>query len=146
MDHIVYKNLKNYKYQLVKPCSFQTTIITNTPIQIGITGVKVFVNLNREGLLNIDAGYAWDGPSGPTIDTKTFIRASLIHDALYQLMREEKLDRIKYRENADQLLRKICLEDGMNFFRATYVYKFVRWFGESSAKPKDEAKEWETAP
>lgn len=61
-------------------------------------------------------------------------------------MREEKLDRIKYRENADQLLKKICLEDGMNSFRASYVYQFVRWFGESAARPKDESKEWEIAP
>lgn len=96
--------------------------------------------------MDINAGYAWDGPSGPTIDTKTFIRASLVHDALYQLMREEKLDRIKYREDADQLLKRICLEDGMNSFRAAYVYKFVRWFGKSSTKPKDKTKEWETAP
>ncbi|AXR59861.1 DUF1353 domain-containing protein [Leptospira mayottensis] len=146
MDHIVYKNLKNYKYQLVKPYSFQTTILTNTPIQIEIPRARVFVNLNQEGLLDINAGYAWDGPSGPTIDTKTFIRASLVHDALYQLMREEKLDRIKYREDADQLLKRICLEDGMNSFRAAYVYKFVRWFGKSSTKPKDKTKEWETAP
>lgn len=146
MNHIVYKNLKNYKYQLVKSYNFQTEIKTDLSLKIGKSEVKVFVNLDPEGLLKIEAGYAWDGPSGPTIDTKTFIRGSLIHDALYQLMREEKLDRIKYRENADQLLKKICLEDGMNSFRASYVYQFVRWFGESAARPKDESKEWEIVP
>ncbi|EMO88737.1 hypothetical protein [Leptospira noguchii] len=146
MDHIVYKNLKNYKYQLVKPYNFQTEIKTDLSLKIGKSEVKVFVDLDREGLLKIDAGYAWDGPSGPTIDTKTFIRGSLVHDALYQLMREEKLDRIKYRENVDQLLKKICLEDGMSSFRASYVYQFVRWFGDSAAKPKDESKELEVAP
>ncbi|PJZ27668.1 hypothetical protein [Leptospira kmetyi] len=146
MDHIVYKNLRNYKYQLVKPYSFQTEIKTNSPLQIGNPDVKIFVDLNRDGMLNIEAGYAWDGPSGPTIDTKTFMRGSLVHDALYQLMREEKLDRDGYRETADRILKKICLEDGMNSFRAAYVYKFVRWFGDSSAKPKDESKEWEVAP
>ncbi len=31
-------------------------------------------------------------PNGPTIETKTFMRASLVHDALYQLMREEHLE------------------------------------------------------
>ncbi|EMJ98133.1 hypothetical protein [Leptospira alstonii] len=146
MDHILYKNLKNYKYQLVKPYNFQTEIKHITSLRIGTSGVKIFVDLDPEGLLKIDAGYAWDGPSGPTIDTKTFMRGSLVHDALYQLMREEKLDRLKYRENADQLLKKICLEDGMNSFRASYVYRFVRLFGEPSAKPKDESKEWEVAP
>ncbi|EKR89673.1 hypothetical protein LEP1GSC163_0135 [Leptospira santarosai str. CBC379] len=146
MAQIVYKSLKNYKYELVKSYSFQTDIKTEEPIQIGSPGIKTFLSLDPLGLLHIDAGYAWDGPSGPTIDTKTFMRGSLVHDALYQLMREEKLDYIKYRDTADQILKKICLEDGMSRFRAAYVYRSVRWFGESSAKPKDETKEWISAP
>ncbi|TGK30394.1 hypothetical protein EHQ05_05430 [Leptospira yasudae] len=146
MDQIVYRNLKNYKYQLVKSYSYETGIKTNRTVRIGSKNEKVFVNMDSDGLLRIEAGYAWDGPSGPTFDTKTFMRGSLLHDALYQLMREEKLDRNEYREVADRLLERICLEDGMNSIRAAYVYRFVRWFGESSAKPKDETKEWEVAP
>ncbi|EMO20729.1 hypothetical protein LEP1GSC168_0070 [Leptospira santarosai str. HAI134] len=146
MAQIVYKSLKNYKYELVKSYSFQTDIKTEEPIQIGNPDIKTFISLDPDGLLHIEAGYAWDGPSGPTIDTKTFMRGSLVHDALYQLMREEKLDRAQYREYADHLLKQICTEDGMNRFRAAYVYKSVRWFGESSATPKDETKEWISAP
>ncbi|KPA31968.1 Uncharacterized protein AMR50_3455 [Leptospira interrogans] len=70
MNHIVYKNLKNYKYQLVKSYNFQTEIKTDLSLKIRKSEVKVFVNLDPEGLLKIEAGYAWDGPSGPTIDTK----------------------------------------------------------------------------
>ncbi|WP_078126144.1 hypothetical protein [Leptospira alexanderi] len=146
MDQIIFKSLKNYKYQLVKPYKFQTDIRTKIPVQLGNPDVKIFVDMTPDGLLSIDAGYAWDGPSGPTIDTKTFLRGSLVHDALYQLMREKKLDWQLYRDPADQLLKQICLEDGMNAFRAAYVYRFVRWFGESSAIPRNAIAEFEIAP
>lgn len=76
-----------------------------------------------------------DGPSGPTFDTLTFMRGSLVHDALYQLMREGGLDRQMYREAADITLRQICLEDGMNPIRAWWVYQGVRLFGNPSADP-----------
>lgn len=100
-----------------------------------------FVELNKEGALTIKKGYAWDGPSGPTIDTKTFMRGSLVHDALYQLMRAGHLDYKLHRKLADRLLRRICLQDGMLAFRAWYVYKTVRIFGEKNAIPAPEPQD-----
>ena len=94
-----------------------------------------FIVLTSDGKLTIKNRYAWDGPSGPTIDTKSFMRGSLVHDALYQLMRERKLDYLEHREYADNLLKKICLEDGMSKFRAWYVHKAVCKFGEKNARP-----------
>jgi hypothetical protein len=85
------------------------------------------------------AGYAWDGPSGPTWDTDTFMRGSLVHDAMYQLMRLGCMDRV-HRCYADELLRDICIEDGMWSFRAWYVYKAVRSCGESAATNSREVK------
>lgn len=82
----------------------------------------------RNGILLIKQGYAWDGPSGPTWDTPNFMRGSLIHDALYQLMRDGHISR-KHRKYADRILREVCLEDGMSRFRARYVYYAVRAFG-----------------
>jgi len=79
--------------------------------------------------------YCWDGPSGVTLDTKTFMRGSLVHDALYQLMREGRLD-IKWRDYADKLLRDICIADGMWRFRANYVYWAVSKFGAKHAQPR----------
>jgi hypothetical protein len=38
--------------------------------------------LLREGLLFISVGYSSDGPSGPTINTKSFILGAFVHDAL----------------------------------------------------------------
>ena len=62
------------------------------------------------------------------------MQGSLVHDALYQLMREKYLD-LKYREYADELLRTMCIEDSMSKLRARFVYWGVRIFGKSSAIP-----------
>ena len=87
------------------------------------------------GILTIRADYAWDGPSGPTIDTENFITPSLIHDALYQLMREGHLDPIEYKEPADKLLVKMCKDRGMNPIRRWWTYRGVFRFGGGSTVP-----------
>jgi hypothetical protein len=84
--------------------------------------------------LIIKQGYAWDGPSGPTIDTKNFMRGSLVHDALYQLIRLQYLDKNVYRIVADQELYRICREDGMGWPRASMVYYSLRVFGNPAAR------------
>ena len=127
MKCIVYQD--GYKYQLKK------SYILNIPITPPESIVTEYIQLDNEGNLTIKKGYAWDGPSGPTIDTKTFMRGSLIHDALYQLMRENHLDHKKYRDQADRILQKICKEDGMWSFRAWYVYHGVRLFSDPAADP-----------
>lgn len=125
MDKIKYRKLNKYKYQLMENYYYKTDIALDND-----TGVPDFVTLRKDGRLEIYKGYAWDGPSGPTIDTKDFMRGSLVHDALYQLIREQKLAR-KYKEYADKLLHDICIEDGMSKFRAWYVYWAVRLFGKA---------------
>jgi hypothetical protein len=127
-----------YKYQLVEDyihpdCGLKPpTSVMDHP----------FIQLTEAGQLTIKAGYAWDGPSGPTVDTKNFMRGSLVHDALYQLMREREnqLPLATYRNQADLLLRDLCIEDGMSTLRAGWVYQAVRLCGEPSAKPENEHK------
>jgi len=110
-----------YKYELTE------TYKVRVPIKEGDV-LSDYVRIKPRGFMIIKAGYAWDGPSGPTIDTLNFMRGSLVHDALYQLIREGKLD-TKYRKVADKLLRDICREDGMSKLRSTIVYWAVRIFG-----------------
>lgn len=127
MPNILYKS--GYKYKLEKQYKVKIDLIPPTPVDID------WVKLDVEGNLSIVKNYCWDGPSGPTIDTKTFMRGSLVHDALYQLMREGYLDHNVYREKADQILRSICIEDGMSSIRAWWVYTAVRAGGlEASIK------------
>lgn len=113
---------QNYKFVLIEDYFIKTQICHKH--EISIDG---FINLSTDGSLKIYAGYAWDGASG-AIDNKTIIRASLIHDALYQLIREHKLDNAM-RKQADEILYNACIDDGMSKFRAKYVYLAVRLFG-----------------
>lgn len=136
-----YRETTNYKYQVVEDYSIPVKIYPKIDIYEPNSN-NPFLKLSRNGVLTIFKGYSWDGPSGTTIDTKNFMRGSLVHDALYQLMRQNKIS-LEYREYADEVLKKICLEDGMSSFRAAYVFKAVRYFGESSAKPKNEIEQQE---
>ena len=124
-----YRKLHRYKYQLMDDYEIQIDIKPAEDIDFE------YLSLSSEGLLSIKKHYAWDGPSGPTIDTKNFMRGSLVHDALYQLMRLGALDHNVHRKRADEILREICLEDGMWSFRAWYVYQAVHLFAATGAKP-----------
>lgn len=130
-----YRDLKSYKYQLAAPYEYKIDLSRFPVTDATPNG---FINFHANVMV-LSTGYAWDGPSGPTIDTKTFMRGSLIHDALYQLLREGTVPDHhlhEAREYADHLLRKICLEDGMNRFRAWYVYWAVRYFGRAAARKR----------
>jgi hypothetical protein len=116
------KYVSGYKYQLHEDIFFQTDILVDVPI------IMDWCSLNQYGMLYIKKGYAWNGPSGPTVDTPAFMIASLPHDVLYQMMGNKLLDE-KFRINADNLLRKVCIEHGMAEWRAFYVYWGVRLFG-----------------
>lgn len=121
------KYCSGYKYQLVEDY-FHVLPSDFDKIKSFDFG---FLNWNPSVLI-IRKGYAWDGPSGPTIDTKDFMRASLVHDSLYQCMRQGLID-ISLRKACDEELKRICLESGMCSTRASIVYNAVRAFGENSA-------------
>lgn len=141
IDKIHYRHLKKYKYESMRDYKYQTTISLNHDVKI-----QGFIALSTSGLLTISKGYAWDGPSGLTIDTKTFMRGSLVHDALYQLMRMKLLP-ISHKDYADRILRQICKDDGMCRFRAWYVYWGVRLFAKSAAtKPQEDDTQIIEAP
>jgi hypothetical protein len=127
MKCIQYK--KGYKYQLIKQYVVNIDIFSDQHIDTN------YIVLSPKGELTIQKGYAWDGPSGPTFDTLNFMRASLVHDALYQLMRNNHLDKDEHRDDADRLLQKMCKEDGMMAIRAWWVYMGVRFGGDASADP-----------
>ena len=130
-DTIRFRSLRRYKYQLRRAYTVDTPI--RLPSSVATHGG--FVCMTADGGLTMAAGYAWDGPSGPTVDTPSFMRGSLVHDGLYQLIREGLIG-MEHRKAADQLLREHCRQDGMGRLRAAYVYRAVRWFGAKHAKPR----------
>lgn len=121
------KYTEGYKYVLHEDYSVKTELQHDTFIY------TPFVRLDSDGTLYIRKGYAWDGPSGPTADSPDSMRGSLIHDALYQLLREGKLP-AEFREGADKELLRACLADGMVPLRAHIWFGAVRQFGESVMK------------
>jgi hypothetical protein len=96
--------------------------------------------MDANGDTYILAGYAWNGASGPTWDTKNSQRGSLVHDVLYQLIRLELIDP-KYKEYADNMLHALCVEDGMFKWRADYWRWAVMRFGAGSCRPSGEPTE-----
>jgi hypothetical protein len=121
------KYREGYKYQLAENYEIQTGIFPATEVRTD------FIDMDRNGRLLIRKGYAWDGASSIAIDTPAFMRGSLVHDALYQLIAEGLLTKGQ-RKAADELLAHVCYEDGMGNIRSWYVLKAVRAFGGDHVK------------
>lgn len=128
------KYKKGYKYRLVDTYSIVTKL---KPIHI-VTSDLLF--LNEFTNLTISPGYAWGGCSGPTWDDKTNMRAGLVHDALYQLIRNDVIG-LQCRPYVDNLFYELLLEDGMCKLRANYYYYAVRLFGKKSTSVKKKVYE-----
>ena len=124
-EFILYRG--GYKYQLAETYVCQTEI--RPPQDIATE----FILLNRFGILTVKRGYAFDGPSGPAIDTPSAMRGSLIHDAGYQLLRLGLLSQ-STRRQWDALYKQACLEDGMWKIRAWAHFDVLRMFGANAAK------------
>jgi len=126
------KYKSGYKYQVVE--DFYYFIAMEEDIKTR------FIELDIHGTLTIRAGYAFDGASGPTWDSKETMKASLVHDALYQLMREGHLSQ-DCRKATDALLRDIGIQEGMWKIRAWTWYYGVRAFAGGAARGVREVKE-----
>jgi hypothetical protein len=120
----------DYKYVSAAVETYETGIMTDRAY--GFTHGRLLPS----GELTIEKSYAWDGPSGPTFDTSTVMRGSLVHDCLYQLLRETDFGapetHDQRREQADEILYRICIEDGMWEWRARWILAAVRKTGSSA--------------
>ena len=137
---IHYRDLPTWKYQLLEKWRVGTGILgwdITAPYELG-KSIPLWL-LYHDGLLIVNRGYAWDGPSGPTIDTKNFMRGSVVHDVLYQAIQLGLLP-FSYRQKADKELDKLLKEDGMSWLRRKYVYRSLRLFGGGAAKSKGPMK------
>jgi len=123
-----------YKYQLAFDYPIKVNIIPKEEVD------EKFIKLDKAGNLTVVGGYAWDGPSGPVVDTKGNMRASLIHDALYQLMRYKHLTAKKHKDKADKLFKKICIIDGVPRRMAQIYYLGLKLGGKPSTDPKNKKK------
>lgn len=126
-----------FKYQLKRGWWCQTPLVGCSARIEDPDSNSPWVRLDNDGTLHIRAGYAWDGASGPTWDTKSSMRGSLAHDALYQLERAGKLPQ-EWRLQADEILRDICKQDGMLWLRFKAWFLGVRFGAAYAAKRQPE--------
>lgn len=117
-----------YRYQLRRPHVEKTAVRPPARIETD------WLALDPDGTLYLFAGYAWDGASGPTFDSKSSMRASLSHDGFYQLLRLGLLA-AEWREAVDAEFHRICREDGMWSWRAALWHQAVRRFASPAADP-----------
>lgn len=122
---IKYRNRRKYKYTLADSFPYETGIEVEFPSNTR------YLEIDSAGHLLIKAGYAWDGATGFP-DIKTIMKGSLVHDALYQLLREGVLKPAD-RNRADRILEEICIESGMSRWLADKVYRAVNLLGAKAA-------------
>ena len=113
--------------------------LVRTPIVVFV-GIRYNVHtewfsLTRDGFLTIKQGYRWDGCTG-MIDTSTNMLAGLVHDCLYQMMRESYLP-FKLREKVDRVFQSLLEDCGSWYLTQKIAYWVVRNFGAKHATPKE---------
>jgi hypothetical protein len=113
---LTYRELKGWKYELLEHIS--------TPINIHPKRVIVtpYIQIHDSRLFVLER-YAWDGPT-VIPDSADLMLASLFHDALYQLIREGKLDR-SFQKMADKLFKKIYISEATRLLSAKKKMTFV---------------------
>jgi len=132
---------EGYKYQL--SCKYMHHLQQDFFAGMAIISQR-FLKLDQQ-ILIINPGYAWDGATGVP-DHKCIMRASLVHDALYQSIRCGYFCRSgqhvvmsgkmvnEMRKAADKEFLRVALEDGTPAVIAVHVlYKGVRLFGHDAA-------------
>jgi hypothetical protein len=106
------KYREGYKYQLAETYSLITPVI-------GYQILDPFYVLQPNGYLIIKEGYAWDGASGPTIDTKNSMRPSLVHDVFCQAQRAGQINHKYWSHTINKFFEEMCIADGMLGIRAS---------------------------
>tara|TARA_R110000772_G_C13310322_1_gene440481 strand:- start:54115 stop:54588 length:474 start_codon:yes stop_codon:yes gene_type:complete len=144
--NLYYQDAERYIYKISEKVSIEV------PFESGLLPTQVVANefIKLECidtgtvLITAKKGYSWDGASG-AINTESWVVASLVHDCLYQLMREGLLNR-SLRKQADlamyYFLKKSMIRG--NYFsrkwgagRAKASYLAVRVFGAKHTKPRN---------
>ena len=104
---MVYRNLFGWKYELKEDC------VEAVEIPGGDVDTE-FIRISG-GFMVIESYYAWNG-ANVVPDSPDLMRASLFHDALYQLIKEGHLE-MGWRKYADQLFRDIYVREACRLKR-----------------------------
>lgn len=127
---MIYSDCSGFKY-----CVEELTII-QTPFQPvrSIVAADDKLTLYPDGELWVHIGFLYDGPSGPTYDSKNTLVPSLMHDIFQLFSRMGLLEGWLTRAEYDEYFRVMLKAYGMNRFRAWAWYRGVRIGGWRSAR------------
>ena len=114
-QELVYR--KGFKYQVKR-------FLMQTPF-IGYSWDTNYYSMDEDGMLEIKDLYAYDGPSGPALDTEDTMIPSLGHDALCQAMNEGLLPR-ECHKAVDEFFKLTGWRAGMLKLWRAYFYLAVR--------------------
>lgn len=78
-------------------------------------------------------GYAWNGPD-VVRDRKDLMRASLVHDAGYQLIAGGHIPKKPWKRHFDNAFARIARADGLPWFLVAVVWAAVRVGGGATTK------------
>ena len=115
-------------------------------IQTPVTGYTIFdpwFELTESGWLFVYRGFCWDGPSGPTFDTKDSLKASLVHDVFCILMRDGRVNYRQWQDIVNAFFMKMCIDDGMPVWRAKLWYMGVEFGDAGNPKQGPDRKVYE---
>ena len=110
-------------FRVYETWSYQTNIAVDRIIRTR------YIDL-VQGLLIMKPGFCFE-PSGPTFKTKSFMRGSCAHDAIYWLIKNGHIE-AEWKDAADDLMYELCILDKMIELRAKWCYKAVSTFGDNS--------------
>ena len=149
-----YKKLGGWNYVVVLPVEYVTGIYG---YEFRITykhpesdEEKLLAQLKAGGRLFVYEGYAWDGASGPAIDTPNWMDPSLVHDIFYQALRQRLIPQAAasrkvreiIRKRADNLMYEMLRQRGMHWLRAWLSHFFVRRYAGFAADPNFDLDHW----
>ena len=105
-------------YVLYNNVCIDTRIGTKVVLEVKGNNSNLLIRMAPGGNLQVHLNYAWDGATAIP-DTRKNLFASLIHDALYQIMRvyykTDKLNiggmtRKDFKTAADKLYKELCIK------------------------------------
>lgn len=118
-----------YKYRLTRSYHY-TLFNVREPAQATIEGGWAKLDHNY---LFLREGYAWNGPD-VIRDRQDLMRASLVHDAGYQLIAGGHIPKRPWKLTFDNAFGCIAREDGLPWFLLPIVWSAVRVGGGATTK------------
>ncbi len=120
------KEQGRWAYTLARPMAFSVPELHLGVLEIRSLQGHLLARTSQDGILAIASGYSWDGCTaiGRLIETQATLRASLLHDLLYQMAEQSR-----YKVPFNQLAADRAFKRYLPCWARLIWYGGVRAFG-----------------